>query len=292
MIVLCGIYKIINILNNKIYVGSSINVTSRIRYHFNDLKAKRHANKHLQNAYNKYGKEIFTWILIERCKKEELLVREQYYIDTLKPKYNICKIAGKTENIRKLSKKQVRFIFKSYNEGYAPKEIGKLLNISRNTITSILNKTIYSDYSEKLSKTNRLNIKSEILENAKTVLSVNDIKRIRWLLQHRSSVIIAKYFKISGAAIRNIRLNKSYTHIKGYLECPEILELLSIPRKNIKRIGVDRYALDGAYIDSWESANDYCHLHNINKGRGYNITSVCRGRQETAYGYFWKYTNN
>lgn len=292
MIVLCGIYKIINVLNNKIYIGSSINVTSRIRNHFNDLKAKRHKNNYLQNVYNKYGKEIFTWSLIEKCKKERLLEREQYYLDSLKPEYNICKIAGKPESNRVLSKHQARLVFKMYNAGLSIKEICVKMKVGNGVINNILNKNFYSDFTEGLIKNNRVNDELEVLENPKTVLSVNDIKRIRWLLKYRSSIIIAKHFKISGAAIRNIRLTKSYTHIEGYLECPEILELLTIPKRNIKRIGVDRYTLDGAYIDSWESANDYCHLHNINKGRGYNITSVCRGRQETAYGYFWKYTNN
>lgn len=86
-----GIYKITNIINNKYYIGSGICVSRRI----NDHKKREH-NIHLKRSFNKYGLENFTFEIIEECEKENLLQREQYYINTLKPEYNICKIAGNT----------------------------------------------------------------------------------------------------------------------------------------------------------------------------------------------------
>jgi group I intron endonuclease len=50
-----------------------------------------HANPHLQNAYNKYGSLSFQISIIEECDQDNLLKREQYYIDLLTPAYNITK---------------------------------------------------------------------------------------------------------------------------------------------------------------------------------------------------------
>lgn len=43
----------------------------------------------LKNGYSNFKLEI-----LEYCKKEDLMNREQYYMDCLKPEYNILKIAG------------------------------------------------------------------------------------------------------------------------------------------------------------------------------------------------------
>ncbi len=82
-----GIYSILNILNNKIYIGSSYDIYNRFYKHLNDLKANRHHCKHLQNAYNKYG-NIFQLEIIEICSKEKLIEREQCWIDFFNPEYN------------------------------------------------------------------------------------------------------------------------------------------------------------------------------------------------------------
>lgn len=97
-----GIYKIINTINNRIYIGSAFNLNGRKSEHFSTLRKNKHRNSKLQNSYNKYGDENFLFEIIERCDKSILLEREQYYIDTLKPFFNICKIAGNTAG-RKVS---------------------------------------------------------------------------------------------------------------------------------------------------------------------------------------------
>lgn len=52
-----GIYKIINSVNKKFYIGSSArNLNYRWRIHLYRLGKQNHDNKHLQSAYNKYGK--------------------------------------------------------------------------------------------------------------------------------------------------------------------------------------------------------------------------------------------
>lgn len=84
-----GIYKITNLVNNKFYVGSSVNLYNRKHTHSTYLAKNLHHNPHLQSSYNKYGKDNFLFEVIEYCNKETLEEREQYYMDTLFPQYNI-----------------------------------------------------------------------------------------------------------------------------------------------------------------------------------------------------------
>lgn len=89
-----GIYQIVNRVNQKKYIGSSIRLQGRKKRHFSELNCNIHHSQALQRAYNKYGKDNFDFLILEYCNSENLLEREQYYINNLKPEYNICKIAG------------------------------------------------------------------------------------------------------------------------------------------------------------------------------------------------------
>lgn len=89
-----GIYTITNTVNGKFYVGSAFDLDNRKSGHFSDLRKNRHRNPRLQNAFNKYGESVFVFAVIECCEKAECLRLEQYYLDTLRPFYNICKVAG------------------------------------------------------------------------------------------------------------------------------------------------------------------------------------------------------
>lgn len=76
-----GIYKIMNILNNKVYIGQAINIQSRIREHKELLNRNCHPNNHLQHAWNLYGDEKFIFSTIEKCDEKILTQREQFWID-------------------------------------------------------------------------------------------------------------------------------------------------------------------------------------------------------------------
>jgi len=94
-----GIYKITNTVNQKIYVGSSVNIAKRFNAHKNSLIKNIHHSKTMQRSWNKYGKDSFIFNVIEFVEiKENLLIREQHYLDTLNPfgknGFNNEKIAG------------------------------------------------------------------------------------------------------------------------------------------------------------------------------------------------------
>lgn len=95
-----GIYKIINPTNNKIYVGSSMDLDKRQFSHFNKLKLNNHANIHLQRAYN-IAHCDFIFEILEYCDKSILIEREQYYIDLLNPQYNINPLASSSLGVKR-----------------------------------------------------------------------------------------------------------------------------------------------------------------------------------------------
>lgn len=108
-----GVYQIINEVNGKSYVGSSQNIDYRWSRHRNSFKKPMKNRSILWDAAQKHGVENFTFIVLEECDvvKEMLLAREQHYIDTLNPEYNIMQTAGSRlgsksspETLEKLSK--------------------------------------------------------------------------------------------------------------------------------------------------------------------------------------------
>lgn len=101
-----GIYKITCIENNRIYVGSAKNLNKRWLRHLSDLKNNKHINIHLQRAYNKYGKDTFLFEVVEICPVDELLIREQFYLDTLNPEFNIGKQSSGGDNLTKNPNKE------------------------------------------------------------------------------------------------------------------------------------------------------------------------------------------
>lgn len=67
------IYKIINTVNGKFYVGSTTNTKERFRVHRNRLRKNRHHSKHLQAAWNKYGEQVFVFHVIQTVPDGESL---------------------------------------------------------------------------------------------------------------------------------------------------------------------------------------------------------------------------
>lgn len=77
-----GIYKIINLQNGRIYIGSTYRFKERFRGHNNDLVMGRHLNKFLQNDWNKCGSDVFVFEAIKSIEnKAERLAEEQVFID-------------------------------------------------------------------------------------------------------------------------------------------------------------------------------------------------------------------
>ena len=71
-----GIYKIENLLNHKCYVGQSIHIERRWQEH-----CRPSAKSIISNAIKKYGKENFSFQILEECSEDELDEKEIFYIE-------------------------------------------------------------------------------------------------------------------------------------------------------------------------------------------------------------------
>jgi group I intron endonuclease len=106
-----GIYCWVHNESGKIYVGSSIDLHRRFMQYYN-IKYITRASKSsvICKALLKYGYSAFQLNILEFCDPSLVIMREQYYIDLIKPEYNILKIAGSlfgfkhnSETIKKMS---------------------------------------------------------------------------------------------------------------------------------------------------------------------------------------------
>lgn len=79
-----GIYSIRNKVNNKVYIGSAIDIQRRFGEHLRMLHRNDHENDHLQKSWNKYGEDNFTFNVERICEDVELVKFEQEAIDEYK----------------------------------------------------------------------------------------------------------------------------------------------------------------------------------------------------------------
>lgn len=81
----CGIYKITHIDSGKSYIGQSVNIAERFKQHIRrGLGADPITRNKLYPAMYELGPENFTFMLLEECPKEELSVREKFWINYYK----------------------------------------------------------------------------------------------------------------------------------------------------------------------------------------------------------------
>lgn len=78
--------------DRAVYVGSSVDVANRQRYHFRNLQRGTHRNAHLQNTWNKYGAADFQFAVLEECDPAILIEREQFWMNAM-PSWPTCNIA-------------------------------------------------------------------------------------------------------------------------------------------------------------------------------------------------------
>lgn len=83
-----GIYLIKNKINNKCYIGQSINIQKRIKTHCNALNNNTHPNKHLQSSWNKYDESNFEFKILKCCKSKYLNRFEKLFIRKYDSFYN------------------------------------------------------------------------------------------------------------------------------------------------------------------------------------------------------------
>lgn len=95
-----GVYTITNMVDSKQYVGSSQDIQLRWQQHRTQLRTNSHHSHYLQRAWNKYGEDAFIFQMIEKTPPDRCVEREQYWINTLNPAYNLLPTAGSPRGYR------------------------------------------------------------------------------------------------------------------------------------------------------------------------------------------------
>ena len=138
---ICGIYVITNNVNGKQYIGLSKNCLKRWADHYSKAytsKKEDDINKVLYKAMRKYGRENFSFRILEECSEEQLQEREIYWIDQLKTYdngYNETRGGelsgpksihlGEDHGMAKLTEEEVIQCRKWYSEGQESHKIWK-----------------------------------------------------------------------------------------------------------------------------------------------------------------------
>ena len=133
---ICGIYQIINTVNNKSYVGQSRNIKKRWMQHTSGLNKPSLLNRGsypLRAAFLKYGlnKVVstagrvgkFEFKILEECGEAQLLEQEQYWIDKIKPEYNCNIWTPARKRYREKAEPKFWVQYHNYDKlGYLPAE--------------------------------------------------------------------------------------------------------------------------------------------------------------------------
>ena len=137
----CGIYKITNNINQKVYIGQSIDIIRRWRNHksFNESLCGHYP---LYQAFKKYGLENFSFEIIEECLPQELNDKEIYWIDFYNSYYNgYNQTTGGQESNNatiKISKEDIQIIYDLLlNSSISQKEIASMFLVGEDTISEI-----------------------------------------------------------------------------------------------------------------------------------------------------------
>jgi group I intron endonuclease len=158
-----GIYRWVNLVSGKSYIGSSANLSRRFRDYYSIawITQRIKGTSIITRALLKYGYSGFKLEILEYCESKDVIQREQYYLDKFKPEYNILKTAGSMLGRKhtEATKEKMRGVRGAYN--ISPERRAQLIE----NIYKFHSKPITPEHLEKL----RVNI-SKL--NAKRALGV------------------------------------------------------------------------------------------------------------------------
>lgn len=133
------IYKITNNLNQKSYIGKTLKkIEDRWKEHLKDYKRRRYEKRPLYDAFKKYGIENFNVEEVEEILDESILEdREKYWIEYYKTYSN-----GYNATLGGDGKQFINsdLVITNYNQLKSCKEVAKLMGITAETVSDILNR--------------------------------------------------------------------------------------------------------------------------------------------------------
>jgi len=215
-----GIYKIINNINGKVYVGSSKNVQARKRSHYCYLRAGKHPNKHLQNAWDHYGEENFSFEIVFYCEKELLSLEEKRIIIECKSteRENGYNISDNTIGAMTGLKHSVESIQKMRNSKTGSKNqfYGKKHSEATKNAISVKKKgrKLSEEHRQKILETGFVKSGENNVNSVLTDQQVEEIREQAKIYYEQNKTYwgfdskIARIYKVNPSTISRIRQNK------------------------------------------------------------------------------------
>lgn len=278
------IYKITNLVNNKIYIGKTEReVESRWNEH--KSKARKNQKSYLYNAIRKYGEQNFIIETIEKVDVNSLSDREKYWIEFFKSNnkeigYNLTK--GGDGNLLY----NYNLIRQYWDDGKTIKEIKELMGCDPSVIQNALYN--YKDYNT-----------HNALSRSAQKFGVNQYDLNGNFIQHFDSISDAnKYLmsigkKNSETSICNCCKNKQ-SQSNGYIWTYDTDNKPNVENRKIvlgKR-KILQYSLNGEFLKEYESAAAAAREIEPEKDCnmvGSQILQVCKGNRKSCRGYIWQY---
>ncbi len=219
------VYRWTNMKNGKTYLGSTSNAKSRLSTYYDNFTLNS-INMPIYKAILKYGHSNFIFDIIEYCKPEETVQREQYYLDHFDFDYNVLEKANSSlgykhteETIEKMKGRQNLLGYKHTEE-----TIEKLKELQTNKKHSVKDlEKMRQIWAER--KFNSLN--ADLLQSTKPVIEIEkDRKKIKGkivVVTNIKSNVSTEYISISEAASA---LNITRTTLRTYIKNKTVLNIL------------------------------------------------------------------
>ncbi|CAK7919978.1 putative GIY-YIG endonuclease (mitochondrion) [[Candida] anglica] len=181
-----GIYMWTNKLNNKKYMGSSVDLKRRLLEYYNVNRMTKEKSMPICRALIKYDYHNFSFFILEFCKMDDLMSKELYFFEKYLPEYNTLKMPG------------------SPSRGSGWKHSEKTMEKTRKLMEE---RTKSSEYLDKLVKAQSGNMEMEALDLNTNITtkyhSINEASRITNMSK--------RYIK------HNIYINKSNPILDKYI---------------------------------------------------------------------------
>lgn len=263
----CGIYQLRNIINGKIYIGSSKCIQDRLRMHFWLLSKGKHENIHLQRAYNK-NSNIFVAEIVETCSEDKQFETEQYWISRFYGEncYNISKDATRPPSTK--GNKYTR------SEEYLKKlSIATSKRWESSAYREHMSKLRKGKYTGKDSFSRREVVCLETGEIFDTIVEAAKIK-----CASASRIQLCCKGKAKGSGGFHWR----YKEDADKLSKEDILKIISDKNNSYHA------------VKCLETGEIFEGIIMASKSMGisiYSISDCCRGKSKTAHGYHFVYVN-
>lgn len=200
-----GLYLIHNKVNGKNYVGSSVNIRSRILWHTSALVNNRHYNTYLQSSINKYGIENFSFVPLANVEVAKLIQEEQKVLNDKKMNcvYNLATICT-SGAIHSTITESTRLKISKANKGK------KWTNEQKQRLSE-RKKKMFTDNEYRAKIINNLPKNVTSFNNPNTKISEKDLLEIIACI-NKGEILsdIAKKFPINSRSISNIKTGKTF----------------------------------------------------------------------------------